>query len=65
MASINDLLPKRTKKQEKLKKGLPARVSRRKLGRKYDSYNAYRNRVGKPNGPGVPGNKAGKNKTPR
>jgi hypothetical protein len=28
-------------------------------------YERYRRRVGKPRGPGVPGNKAGKNKTPR
>lgn len=37
----------------------------RKFGRNRDSCARYRARVGKPRGPGVPGNKAGKNKTPR
>lgn len=40
-----------------------------KKGRKYGRNDAkcerYRQRVGKPRGPGVPGNKSGKNKTPR
>lgn len=33
-----------------------------KGGRNEKRYANYRNRVGKPNGPGVPGNKAGKNR---
>ena len=37
----------------------------RKYGRNRKSCEAYRKRVGKPRGPGVPGNKAGKNKIPR
>ncbi len=50
------------KNDARLKKGLPTRFTRRKLGGKKDSYAAYRNRVGKPNGPGQPGNKSGRNK---
>lgn len=34
----------------------------RKFGRKKAACERYRARVGKPNGPGRPGNKAGKNK---
>ena len=37
----------------------------KKYGRNREQCAAYRRRVGKPRGPGVPGNKAGKNKTPR
>ena len=33
----------------------------RKYGRNQSKCQAYRSRVGKPRGPGVPGNKAGKN----
>lgn len=42
---------------------------RRKKGRKYGRNKVkcerYRQLIGKPRGRGVPGNKAGKNKTPR
>lgn len=34
----------------------------RKHGRNTDKCARYRARIGKPNGPGKPGNKAGKNK---
>jgi hypothetical protein len=34
----------------------------RKYGRNKKTCEAYRQRVGKPRGPGVPGNKSGKNK---
>lgn len=34
----------------------------KKYGRNRDKCAAYRQRVGKPNGPGQPGNKAGRNK---
>jgi hypothetical protein len=34
----------------------------RKFGRNAKKCEAYRRRVGKPNGPGQPGNKAGRNK---
>jgi hypothetical protein len=34
----------------------------RKGGRNERKYARYRARVGKPNGPGMPGNKSGKNK---
>lgn len=37
----------------------------RKHGRNKVKCERYRRRVGKPRGPGVPGNKSGKNKTPR
>lgn len=65
MADSALVLPKRNRRQEKQIKGLPKRVSRRldsKSG-KVDKYARYRNRVGKPNGPGAPGNKSGKNRT--
>ncbi len=45
------------KKQSQKKKG-----GTKKYGRNLDSCARYRARVGKPRGPGVPGNKAGKNK---
>lgn len=38
-------------------KGIPRKANDRRRARKYV---AYRNRVGKPNGRGVPGNKKGK-----
>jgi hypothetical protein len=63
MAPIQDsLLPKRNRRQEKQIKNLPARVSRRKSGSKVDKYSRYRRHIGKPLGPGVSGNKAGKHK---
>lgn len=37
----------------------------RKIGRNKRKCERYRARVGKPNGPGKPGNKSGHNKTPR
>lgn len=37
----------------------------KKYGRNKEKCKRYRARVGKPRGPGVKGNKAGKNKTPR
>lgn len=43
------------KKSQQSKKG-------RKIGRNKTSCERYRQRVGKPRGPGVPGNKSGKNK---
>jgi hypothetical protein len=46
------------KEQRKLK-GVPRKSNKRRQERKYLS---YRMRVGRPNGPGRPGNKAGKNK---
>lgn len=61
-SSIEGLLPKRNRRQEKQAKGLPKRVGRRKRNQKVDKYARYRQFVGKPNGPGKPGNKAGKNK---
>lgn len=62
-SSLNDILPARNRRQEKKIKGLPARVGRRKDPRhpKPDKYALYRSRVGKPRGPGVPGNKSGRN----
>lgn len=50
-----------SKKQQRKLKGIPRKSSRRKLGDKKDKYAAYRNRVGKPRGRGVPGNKSGRN----
>lgn len=61
-SSIESLLPKRNRRQEKKLKDLPKRVGRRTSGKKLDKYARYRQFVGKPNGPGKPGNKAGKNK---
>jgi len=55
-------LPKRNRRQEKQIKGLPTRVGRRRRGETVNKYDRYRRKVGKPRGPGVPGNKAGKNK---
>lgn len=63
--SNNVVLPGRSKRQDKKLKNLPTRVARRHLGRKVDKYSRYRARVGKPRGPGVPGAKSGKNRTPR
>lgn len=40
-------------------KGIPRKANKARRDRKYV---AYRNRVGKPNGPGNPGNKSGRNK---
>jgi hypothetical protein len=37
----------------------------RKYGRNRKKCEEYRRRTGKPRGPGVPGNKSGKNKTAR
>jgi hypothetical protein len=57
----NLALPKR-KKEQKVK-GLPPRVGRRTNPRsgKIDKYARYRLRKGLPRGPGVPGNKSGRN----
>ena len=46
-------------KERRKLKGIPRKSNARRQERKYK---AYRNRVGKPNGPGKPGNKAGKNR---
>lgn len=46
-------------KQRRKLKGIPRKANDKRRARKYV---AYRNRVGKPNGPGVEGNKKGKNK---
>jgi hypothetical protein len=51
-----------SKKDQRKLKGIPRKSSRRKLGDKHDPYAVYRRRVGKPRGPGVSGNKSGKNK---
>lgn len=58
-------LPKRNRRQERRIKGLPTRVNRRRNPNsgKVDKYSRYRQRVGNPRGPGVPGNKSGKNKS--
>ncbi len=48
------------KKQSQKKRGGTA-----KYGRMKDKCAEYRRKIGKPRGPGVPGNKAGRNKTPR
>jgi hypothetical protein len=48
------------RKQSQKKKGGTS-----KYGRNRAECERYRQRVGKPRGPGVPGNKAGKNKTLR
>ena len=50
-----------SKKDLRKLKGIPRKSSRRKLGMRFDKYAAYRRRVGKPNGPGVAGNKSGRN----
>ena len=42
-------------------KGRTGGKKNRKYGRNKLKCESYRRRVGKPNGPGVPGNKAGKN----
>lgn len=47
-----------SKKQQRKLKGIPRKSSARRQARKYIT---YRNRVGRPNGPGIPGNKSGKN----
>jgi hypothetical protein len=52
--------PGRSKKQQRKLKGVPRKSTRRKMGDKRDKYAAYRTRVGRPNGPGQPGNKKGK-----
>lgn len=44
-------------KERRKLKGVPSKSNSHRQARKYI---AYRNRVGKPNGPGVPGNKKGK-----
>jgi hypothetical protein len=62
MADSNLILSKRNRRQEKQIKGLPPRVQRRRNGSKVDKYTRYRNRVGRPNGPGAPGNKSGRNR---
>lgn len=49
-----------SKKEQRKLKGIPRKSSRRRLGMKRDKYAAYRARVGKPNGPGQPGNKKGR-----
>lgn len=59
--SPNLFLPKRNRRQERAIKGLPTRAKRRGNGTKVDKYERYRNRVGKPRGPGVKGNKSGRN----
>lgn len=48
------LLPKRKGKKDKANKN-------KKYGRNLKKCAAYRQRVGKPNGPGKPGNKKGRN----
>ena len=50
----------RSNREDRKLKGLPTRVGRRIRGQKIDKYGRYRLRVGKPLGPGVPGNKKGK-----
>ena len=45
------------------KKGQKEKSKRgRKIGRNKAKCESYRRRIGKPRGPGVPGNKSGKNK---
>lgn len=46
-------------KERRKLKGIPRKANDRRRARKYV---AYRNRVGKPNGLGEPGNKSGRNK---
>jgi hypothetical protein len=46
-------------KERRKLKGIPRKANERRRNRKYV---AYRNRVGKPNGRGISGNKAGRNK---
>lgn len=41
------------------------RAKGRKIGRNKVKCERYRARIGKPRGPGIPGNKAGNNKAPR
>lgn len=41
------------------------RSGRRKTGKKVNKHALYRQRVGKPNGPGQPGTKSGRNKIKR
>lgn len=43
-------------------RGQKPKAKGRKIGRAKTKCERYRNRIGKPNGPGKPGNKAGKNK---
>lgn len=45
-----------------VKKRSSKKNKKRKIGRNKIKCAAYRLRVGKPRGPGIPGNKAGKNK---
>lgn len=47
---------------QRSKKGAKRSKNGRKVGRNKRKCELYRMRVGKPNGPGQPGNKAGKNK---
>lgn len=52
-------------KEKNGSKGTKKKTSKRRLdkgGRNERRYKAYRDRVGKPNGPGKPGNKSGVNK---
>lgn len=60
MADSLSGLPKRSKDKQ-ARKGLPTRVTRSGSGTKVDKYSRYRNKIGKPRGPGVPGNKSGRN----
>lgn len=48
-----------------VKKRSSKKNKKRKIGRNKEKCAAYRLRVGKPLGPGVPGNKAGKNRVKR
>jgi hypothetical protein len=54
---------KKTAAEKKSKKGAKSSKKHRKWGRNELKCERYRNRVGKPNGPGKPGNKSGKNKS--
>jgi hypothetical protein len=49
--------------EKKHRKGAKSSKTHRKWGRNEAKCARYRSRVGKPNGPGQPGNKAGKNKS--
>lgn len=53
-----------SRRDQKKLKNLPTRVGRRLDPRdpKRDKYSAYRQRVGRPRGRGVPGSKAGRNR---
>lgn len=45
-----------------VKKRSSKKNKKRKIGRNKEKCAEYRRRVGKPRGPGVPGNKAGRNR---